>query len=709
MTSLKNRFSSLSQPLAFALTIGIWAFAAWLVNPSGEFPLNDDWAYSEVVRGVLTDGKYRVSDWPAMTLWTHVWLGVLLCKIAGGFSLALLRYMVLALGLGGVLLFGWLAGRLCKNTMVSFVAMLALAFNPMYFSLSYTYMTDVSFLFFFFGGAAFYLKVLETDKTFYWAGAILFSVFGILIRQFALLLPFCFGITALLQQYNRRRLALAILGFGVTWGALKLYTVWLSSVQQLPSSFGDLGNLSGWLNIRTVYFHFLERMGGFLFLLGLFLFPFHFLVLPRAVQKAGKFRAALIGFLSVALAVFFSWRTWDNALFGNILYNLGLGPVVLKDYDMGLARGTNMPDGIWRAIRLMACAGAAAMVFNIISLLVNYLKTFSFKIHSTTRAFKIAIALFGTAYFIFLFLGWANFDRYYLPLIPCLLLLILSPVASRFERWWGLPALFCFAPFAWYAVAGTHDYLGWNRARWALLDETMEKDGISPLQIDGGFEFNAALKTHIGNPNTKTSAGVRAGISRWFVADDQYVITTGQLPCYQPWKVREYQAWIPGRKEYIHMLERPPFAASDTIFFDGEAVADSNWAHSPVLFGLNGLEDAQHTRSGRRAWVMKEGAEFAADSYITGVGPCDWITITAWRWGKSPAAGIVAATPEQRAFYAFEIYPPLYEPVEGDWYRVRMEITLPEDYPTDTLRFYLWDHTKEPVWFDDFQVIRRLR
>ncbi len=697
-----------SFPTGAILILMAWILSACLIDPSGEFPLNDDWAYLEVVKGVLDEGKYRVSDWPAMTLWTHAWLGVMVCKATGGFSYTVLRLLVLGLGLLGVFLFGYLAKRISGKASLAFLCMAALAFNPLYFSLSFTYMTDVSFLFFFLLGVALYSKALDTDKPIFWVSAIIISIAGVLLRQFSLLLPVCFGATALLMQFNTRRLAWALSGVLFTWAALKIYTIWLSSVQPLPSAFGDLGNLSGWLNLRTLYFHFMERMGGFLFLLGLFLFPFHFLLLPLTVGRCHRLLLAIAGISAIGIALFFGIKTWNNALFGNIMYNFGLGPVVLKDYDMGIARGYNMPAGVWKCIRAAAILGSAALVFNLIVLIYSYLKSFSFNMNST-RALKTALALFGMGYFVFLFLGWANFDRYYLILVPCLALLILPSPSVKFTPWRALLVLLFYLPLFWFSVAGTHDYLAWNRARWSLLYESMEVHKISPTRIDGGFEFNATYKTGIGNPNTRSSSGIRTGISRWFVADDKYAVSTGEIPCYQPWKIKEYQSWTSRRKEYIFLLERPDFTRIDTFFFDGETLPDpADTLHvPPVRFGGNSLVKARRARSGVHAYELTPASSFGADSMIDSIGPCDWITISGWRWGSQPAGGIVAASPDQKEYYAFEIYPSLGELVEGEWHKVRIEISVPWNYTPQSLKFYLWNPTQETAWFDDLQVIRR--
>jgi hypothetical protein len=39
-----------------------------LVNPIGDFPLNDDWAYGWTVKTLLETGVFQLSDWTATNI-----------------------------------------------------------------------------------------------------------------------------------------------------------------------------------------------------------------------------------------------------------------------------------------------------------------------------------------------------------------------------------------------------------------------------------------------------------------------------------------------------------------------------------------------------------------------------------------------------------------------------------------------------------------
>jgi hypothetical protein len=39
-----------------------------------------------------------------------------------------------------------------------------------------------------------------------------------------------------------------------------------------------------------------------------------------------------------------------------------------------------------------------------------------------------------------------------------------------------------------FAIAATHDYLSWNRARWAAVQRALDT-GVAPAELDAGFEY----------------------------------------------------------------------------------------------------------------------------------------------------------------------------------------------------------------------------
>src|SRR5258705_13426502 len=85
-----------------------------LVDPRGEFPLNDDWAYGLSVRHLAETGDVRLSHWGAMTLVWQAAYGGLVCAVTG-FSFTALRFTTIVFALATNLLLYALFRRLSKN------------------------------------------------------------------------------------------------------------------------------------------------------------------------------------------------------------------------------------------------------------------------------------------------------------------------------------------------------------------------------------------------------------------------------------------------------------------------------------------------------------------------------------------------------------------------------------------------------------------
>ena len=61
------------------LAAGLLLFLAlsYCVNPVGDFPLNDDWAYGLNVKRWILDGHLSYTGWGSMTLLSHIAWGAL--------------------------------------------------------------------------------------------------------------------------------------------------------------------------------------------------------------------------------------------------------------------------------------------------------------------------------------------------------------------------------------------------------------------------------------------------------------------------------------------------------------------------------------------------------------------------------------------------------------------------------------------------------
>jgi hypothetical protein len=103
-----------------------------------------------------------------------------------------------------------------------------------------------------------------------------------------------------------------------------------------------------------------------------------------------------------------------------------------------------------------------------------------------------AMLLFTLAYCVLLLPRCATdmvYDRYLLPLMPCVLFPILLGYQREGDRRVAAPALLLFGIYTLYAIGITQDVTALARARTAAISR-MTEGGVRPVQIDGGFEFN---------------------------------------------------------------------------------------------------------------------------------------------------------------------------------------------------------------------------
>src|SRR5205823_11305274 len=124
--------------------LSAWIALVLLTNPSGQFPLNDDWSYSRVAQTLVDHGRLRFTAFTSMTLIAQVLWGALFC-LPFGFSFLALRLSTLTLAAIGVVASYFLLREIRVNRHVALLGACILALNPFYFSLSVTFMTDVPF------------------------------------------------------------------------------------------------------------------------------------------------------------------------------------------------------------------------------------------------------------------------------------------------------------------------------------------------------------------------------------------------------------------------------------------------------------------------------------------------------------------------------------------------------------------------------------
>jgi hypothetical protein len=105
--------------------------------------------------------------------------------------------------------------------------------------------------------------------------------------------------------------------------------------------------------------------------------------------------------------------------------------------------------------------------------------------------------------------------------------------------------------YATFSVAGTHDYFAWNRAKWQAAHDLVEVNHISPMEIDGGLEFNGWWGY---DPQFRDSGGITfAGDMRH---GNEYIIAMTWLPGYEVISRYSFQRWLPSGGGEIMVLRK---------------------------------------------------------------------------------------------------------------------------------------------------------
>ncbi|MBK8564525.1 MAG: glycosyltransferase family 39 protein [Saprospiraceae bacterium] len=528
--------------LKIGLLTAIWLLAILLVNPIGDFPLNDDFSYARSTMNFSEGGSLRFDPWLSMTLLAQVLWGTAFCKLFG-FSFTVLRCSTLVLGWLGILAGYRLVRELGQGRQVAFLLAAMLAFNPLFFSLSFTYMTDVPFFAFTMLSVLFYVRFFKENQLRWMLLGSCFAMAAVFVRQLGLLLPLAFTVTILVRGGLRpKALLTAFVPLAIMLGLFFWYSDWLAHAQGLPEGYGNFKRLKGVIGWDT-FNDIPLRIGVLSVYLGSFLLPLVALVFPslRNGLFAKNNGTAWLPSLIVGVAIIFAWPRLPWA---NVLYNLGLGPKLLKDGYYFINVQPIAPAWVVNLLIFSGFCGAMAAIYLLVK---NGRERFSASNpqHAVATFGLTCILLYGG----FLMLDVHCFDRYFIQMLPFLLVLILpaGQQAISPKRFWLAGAMLLLV--AAFSIAATHDYLAWNRARWQALDFLTEEKSINPDRIDGGFEFNG---WHRPTP-IKDQNGPK---SDWWVVDDEYVVAFGNMDGYKKMTGFPYTRWLPPGVDSVFVLKR---------------------------------------------------------------------------------------------------------------------------------------------------------
>jgi hypothetical protein len=486
--------------IACALTLPLAALA---IRPVVEMGVMDDWSYIRTVQALAHTGHIVYNGWSASILGWQLYLGALFARLFG-FSFTTIRLSTLPVAM--------LTAYLTQRTLVragirewnATIGTLALVLSPVFLSVTFSFMTDISGLFCIVLCLYACLRALqaETDR-----GALAWICFAAVsnallgtVRQVAWL-GFLVMVPSTLWLLRRRPrflfagsllyvLCLAIIFVSLHWFHKQPYSVPEPLVRDHVSS--------------RVFLTLCKNMIATVLETALLLLPILLMFLPSFPRR--NRRATVFLAVTVAICVLFGllmpYRPRMRLALAPFLRNC----VTIYGFMDAKPFHGERPVILGPGVRLLLTTLVVVCGLSFFAVLFTRHRKQTSGSDAVGPAplswYSLGVVLvpFTLAYFVLLFPRAATnefFDRYLLPILPFAMIALLRVYQEQIQPRIPAATLIPIAIFAAFGIAGTHDSFVLLRARLAVANELLS-DGVPPTAFDGGFEYNSLTQIDLG-------------------------------------------------------------------------------------------------------------------------------------------------------------------------------------------------------------------
>ncbi len=522
------------------LLILIFVIATAIVYPFVEIGLTDSWRYAYPVKSLLEGRGYELGAHFAPNLFLQVFYGYLFGSITG-FSFTALRFSTLVVSIFlSILIFNYLK-RIQIADKIALVITLLIVFNPLFFNLTYSFMTDIPFLFLSLLSFWFFRKFYNNKQIQTYIIALLFSTSAFLIRQPAILYPLVFitiyVIFNIRDKKNRLLFLFTVLYSVGIWIVTNFVKSEISPEGKYVSVASEYIDI---LSTNPLYFatEIFKKFYKAIIYIGLFSLPLIPFLLKRLIKMLAKNRWVDVGiFVFNATMLFFMFRADKIFPFGgSVIYDVGLGPATLKDiFVLQLDHVPTLPAFFWIALTFTGQIAGSYMILNLAIFIIKKKNIFLIALILTLIAYLASMSI--TSFF----------DRYLL--LPSVAFILIVVELDEFKTAQRLIfSRLLIIPFIWFSVIATSDYFSWNRAREQAFIQLQNK-GENIKSIDAGMEYNGWF-------NYKHNYKEIPDKSYWWVTDDKYILTFGDIPNYQKTDSVAFFRLMQMKHSYIYTLKR---------------------------------------------------------------------------------------------------------------------------------------------------------
>lgn len=446
-----------------------------IANPFNTAGFNDDWSYARVAMKLAQTGKMQYNGWGSPILlfqsfWALPWIR------AFGFSFPVLKASMIPVSAGFVLLVYATGLRVGLSRELAAFASIATATSPLFLPLAASFMTDAPGCFF--SMLCIYAAIRsaqagQTRETTRWLWALaLAGVIGGANRQVVwiapiMLIPYLFWLRRADKQFRVQ----AIAAYAASGLAILTITHFLSQPYgPLQLTHDELAFI-----LRHEWGRASNLMASLLLTCILTALPAYCCLTPiarRAPAIWWLLAVPVLVILTFAMVIF----TGLVAPFGNCI--LSWTGIVTEGQEWFGSKPASLPP----AVRMLLSGIAVLCVTVTIGWLARKpWNNVNFSIFALFTLGYMALTVPGVM------LGFA-FDRYMLPILPLVMLVILTQ-AAKFRPTVPAAAWVCVIAFACYGIATTHDYSAALRARIAVA-ERLQQSGIGRDHVSAGFEYD---------------------------------------------------------------------------------------------------------------------------------------------------------------------------------------------------------------------------
>jgi hypothetical protein len=479
----------LRRNLHFTFLLLAFFIAELIVFPAGEFPLNDDWAYAKSIQLLHREGVLNIGDWPAMTLLTHLLWGYGFTGLFG-FSFFVLRLSTIVSSLIGVCFFFRVLEMVSRSRPVALAGSFALLFNPLYFNLSNTFMTDVNFNTLLVMGLYFAFSYYQTLRWSCLPVIAVLSVMLVLLRQFGVVYPLCFLLSTLaLRERRAWSVTAGILIMGLTLASLMYYQNYLKSIlsENAAYRFVEQHGTSDSVFWEKTLANLKSRYASIVYQVLFYSFPAAVLFIRGLFVRTGFVKAGMVWLLCLGLSIALFNGTLTQM--GNVFEDMSVGAETSYEIlNMTYTDHKHTYSPFFNGFLMEVCKYFfSSVTLCVLVLIVWQSRTGSFMKAVFTPVRLLLLSSF-TAYVGLLVVSDSYFDRYHIPLVTLAIIAVSRAAVHLPPRWRAASVVLLF--FFYISVFGTRDYFLVNRQRWTAYAYLHDELRVPTSRINAGFEIN---------------------------------------------------------------------------------------------------------------------------------------------------------------------------------------------------------------------------